>query len=93
MPLAGTIGELTEGYAAEADVRTHAAEVRPPYLYDPPRRSQLASWAAEQVLVWALIAQATIERLHEAVLLQLARSDVLPLDPGVLAPGEDSMTG
>jgi hypothetical protein len=45
------------------------------------------------VLVQALVAQATIEALNEAVLLRLARSDVMPLDAGVLAPGENGVTG
>jgi hypothetical protein len=47
----------------------------------------------EQVLVQALVAQATIERFDEAVLLRLPRGDVVPLDAGVLTPGEDGMTG
>ncbi len=45
------------------------------------------------MLVQALVAQATIERFHKAVLLRLARRDVVPLDPGVLALGEDGVTG
>jgi hypothetical protein len=45
------------------------------------------------VLVQALVAQATIERFYEAILLRLSRRDVMPLNAGVLAPGEDSMTG
>ena len=56
---------------------------------DPSRRSQ--RW--EQVLVQAFVAQATIERFHEVILLRLARRDVMPLDAGVLTPGQDSMTG
>ena len=89
MPLARAGGELGGCHAAEAAVRTHGVVVRPPCLDDPSRRSK--RW--EQVLVQALVAQATIERFHEAVLLRLARRDVMPLDPGVLAPREDSMTG
>jgi hypothetical protein len=33
----------------------------------------------EQVLVQALVAQATIERFHKAILLRLARGDVAPV--------------
>jgi hypothetical protein len=40
------------------------------------------------VLVQALVAQATIERIYKAVLLWLVRRDVLPLDTGVQAAGE-----
>jgi len=45
------------------------------------------------VLVQALIAQATIERFYKAVLLWLAKRDVMPLDADVLASGEHGMTG
>ncbi len=45
------------------------------------------------MLVQALVAQATVKALDEAVLLRLARRDLMPLDPGVLAPGEDGVTG
>ena len=45
------------------------------------------------MLVQAFVAQVTIERFHEAVLLLLARSDVMPFDPGVLAPSQNGMTG
>ena len=69
-------------------MRTHGVVVRPPCLDDPSRRSE----RGEQVLVQALVAQATIERFHEAVLLRLARRSVMPLDAGVLAPGEDGVT-
>jgi len=89
MPLAGAVGNIGGCQPAKAAVRTHGVVVRPPYLDDPSRRSQ--RW--EQVLVQALVAQATIERFYKAVLLRLAQRDVMPLDPGVLAPGEDGMTG
>ena len=45
------------------------------------------------MLVQTFVAEATIERFHEAVLLRLARRDVMPFDAGVLAPGEHGMTG
>ncbi len=70
-------------------MRTHGVVVRPPCLDDPSRRSQ----RGEQVLVQALVAQATIKALDEAVLLRPTRSDVVPLDPSVLASGEDGVTG
>ena len=41
------------------------------------------------MLVQALVAQAIIEALDKAVLLRLAKSDVMPLDACVLAPRED----
>ncbi len=45
------------------------------------------------MFVQTLVAQATIERFHQAILLRLAGCDVMPLDPGVLTLGEDGMTG
>ena len=89
MPVAGAVRELGGCHATEAAVRTHGVVVGPPCLDDPPRRSQ----RGEQVFVQALVAQATIERFHKAVLLRLARSDVMPFDPGVLAPSQNGMTG
>jgi len=89
MPVAGAVRKLGGCHAAKAAVRTHGVVVRPPCLNDPSRRNQ----RGEQVLVQAFVTQATIERFHEAVLLRLARSDVLPFDAGVLAPGQNGMTG
>lgn len=89
MPVAWSVGKLGGCHAAKAAVRTHGVIVGPPCLDDPSRRSQ----RGEQVLVQALVAQATIERFHEAVLLRLARCNVMPLDAGVLASGEHGMTG
>ena len=45
------------------------------------------------MLVQAFVAQATIERFHEAVLLRLAGRDVMPLDARVLISGEHGMAG
>ena len=45
------------------------------------------------MLVQALVVQATSERFHKAVPLWLTRRDVMPLEAGVLALGENSMTG
>lgn len=49
--------------------------------------------SGKQVLVEALVAQATIGRFHEATLLRLGRRNVMPLDAGVLAPGEGGVAG
>ncbi len=97
MPLAGAGRKLGGCQPAKAAVRTHGVVVRLPRLDDPSRRRQ----RGEQVLVQAFVAQATIERFYEAVLLgpfdfaqeSLAGRDVLPLDPGVLSPGEYGVSG
>lgn len=70
-------------------MRTHSVVVRSACLDDPSGRSQ----RREQVLVQALVPQATIEAFDEPLLLRLTRRDVMLLDPGVLAPGEDGVTG
>ena len=89
MPLAGAVRKLGGCQPAKAAVRTHGVVVRPPCLDDPSRRRQ----RLEQVLVQALVAQATIKAFDEAVLLRLSRCDVVPLDAGVLAPDKDGVTG
>ena len=89
MPLAGAVRKLGGCHPAKTAVRTHGVVVPLPCLDDPSRCSQ----RCEQVLVQALVAQATIERCHKAILLRLARGNVVPLDAGVLALGENSMTG
>lgn len=89
MPLAGAVCKLSGCQPAKTAVRTHGVVVRPPCFNDPSRRSQ--RW--EQVLVQALVAQATIKAFDEAVLLRLAGREVMPLDPGVLALGKDGVTG
>lgn len=66
-----------------------AAGAIPPRLDDPSRRSQRREHGSVQTRV----AQATIERLHKAVLLRLTLRGVIPLDPGILAPGGNGMTG
>jgi hypothetical protein len=45
------------------------------------------------VLVEALVAQATIERFHKAILLRLYGCDVMLFDARVLAPGQNGVTG
>ena len=44
------------------------------------------------MLIQAFVAQATNERFDESVPLRLAWRDIIPLDAGVLAPGQDGMT-
>jgi hypothetical protein len=44
---------------------------------------------AEQRLVKKLVAQPSVEALDEAVLHWLARSDVVPVDPGLAGPLQD----
>ncbi len=70
-------------------MRTQGIVVRPPCLDNPSCCSQ--RW--EQVLVQTLVAQATIKAFNEAVLLRLARRDVVPLDLCVLAPRQHGVTG
>ena len=45
----------------------------------------------EHMLVQALVPQLAVEALHEAVLLRLARRDVVPFDATLLLPGEDGV--
>src|ERR1700712_935772 len=89
MPLAGAVGALGGCQPAKAAVRTHGVVIRPPCLDDPSRCSK----RREQVLVQALVAQATIERFHKTILLWLSGCDVMPLDARVLTPGQNSVTG
>ena len=56
--------------------------IRPPYLDEPSRLIR-----REQVLVQALVAEATIEAINEVALLRLARADEMPLDALVVALG------
>jgi hypothetical protein len=51
------------------------------------------SEAVEHLLVEAFIAQLAVERLHEAVLLRLARRDVVPGDTGPVLPFQDRPAG
>ena len=64
-------------------------------LVELPRRDDAfrGGQQREGVLVQAFVAQATIGRSDEAVLRRLAGRDVVPLDAGVLAPGQDPTTG
>ncbi len=61
----------------------------PPCFDDPSS----VSVACEEMLVEALIPEATDEALDESVLLRLARLDVMPFDIPVAPPLEDGMAG
>ena len=56
-----------------------------------PCRDQVAGMAqaGEQMLVEALVPQAAVEALDEAVLHGFARRDVVPFDLSVLLPRQD----
>ncbi len=45
----------------------------------------------EQRLVQQLVAQTTVEAFIEAVLLRLARRDVVPAYPRLVGPGQDGV--
>ena len=75
----GSIGGRQPAYPA---MRPHVVVVIAPCAQ---HRSGMAE-GCEQRLVQAFVAQATIKALDEAVLLRLARRDVIPLDLSVLRP-------
>ena len=62
-------------------------------VVDPPFFNDLAGMpiAGEEPLVEALVAQPTVEALHEAVLHRLARRDVVPFDMPVFLPCQDGI--
>src|SRR3954449_6974526 len=64
-------------------------------VVDPPSLDDLASsvQSAEQVLVEAFVAEATIEALDETILHRLSPSDVVPLDGVILLPLQDRSGG
>lgn len=63
-------------------MRSVGVVVGPPFFDQPAGLRQIG----EQVLVEALVAQPTVERLNEAVLHRLARCDVVPFDATFLLP-------
>ena len=69
--------------------------VRPDIVVVPPAGDAAAgvAEALEDLLVQKLVAQPTVEALHEAVLLRLARRDVVPFDALLLLPAQDRPTG
>ena len=70
-------------------MRSNGVVVDPPSFDDPAGLGE----RGEHMLVQALIPQLAIEALHEAVLLRLARRDVVPLDAIPLRPLEHGVAG
>jgi hypothetical protein len=70
--------------------------MRPDIVVSVAPESQLSAGigqAVEDLLVEAFIAQAAIEALDAAILLRLARVDVMPLDLVVVRPLQDRLAG
>jgi hypothetical protein len=70
-------------------MRPLAVVVAPPCFDDAARLAE----AGEQVLVETLVTQPPDEALDEAVLLRLARRDVVPLQAALLLPAQDGIGG
>lgn len=64
-------------------------------VVDPPGLDQAACFVQrrEQVLVQALIAEPTVEALHEGVLVKLSQCDVVPFHVALLLPVQKRVTG
>ena len=62
-------------------------------VVDPPFFDELARLVevGEQMFVEALVAQAAVEALDEAILHGFAWRDVVPFDTAVLLPGQDGV--
>lgn len=62
-------------------------------VVDPPFFDDLARLfeVGEQVLVEALVAQAAVEALDEAILHRFARRNVVPFDTTLLLPRQDGV--
>jgi len=89
MPPDTLAGDLGGGIPAQFRVRPNVVVIVPPGIEHEVRVRQ----RREQRLVAALVAQAAIEALHEAVLHRLPRCDVVPLDPAFLRPTQDGRRG
>src|SRR5438309_9048303 len=89
MALGGPGCKVVRGETAKARMRPVMVVVDPPSLNDLASSVQ----AAEQVLVEAFVAEATIEALDEAILHRLARSDVVPFNGVILLPLQDRSGG
>src|SRR5947209_12854772 len=89
MALGGPGCKLVRGETAKARMRPVMVVVDPPSLNDLASSVQ----AAEQVLVEAFVAEATIEALDEAILHRLARSNVVPFNGVILLPLQDRSGG
>src|SRR5208337_3779681 len=78
----GACCELRWCKPVEARVRSVGVVVGPPFFDDLTRLFEIG----EQVLVKALVAQASVEALDKAILHRFARCDVVPFDAALLLP-------
>ena len=88
-PLAEAVSKLCECQLIKAAVRTQGVVVRPPFLNDPSCCSQ----RGELVLRQGTRRIGDHLSFRRAILLRFARRDVMLIDPGVLAPGENGVIG
>src|SRR3546814_3033615 len=82
-------GSIGGRQPANTTMRPHMVVVVAP---EPQHRAGMAE-RHEQRLVEALVTQAAVEALDIAVLLRLARRDVVPLDRSLLRPSQDRQAG
>ena len=87
MPRIGACCELSWREPVEARVRSVGVVVDPPFFDDLARLVEVG----EQVFVEALVAQAAVEALDEAILHRFARRDVVPFDAALVLPGQDGV--
>ena len=87
MPLLGACCELGWREPVKARLRSVGVVVGPPFFDDVACLGEVG----EQMLVEALVAQAAVEALDEAVLHRFARCDVVPFDAACLLPGQDGV--
>ena len=83
--LHNALGGIGGRQPADAAMRPHMIVVVSPVAQHRAGMAQLG----EQRLVQALVAQAIVEALDVAILLRLARRDVVPFDPALLRPAQD----
>src|SRR3954453_11729809 len=89
MGLGGPGCKLVRGETAKARMRPVMVVIDPPSLDDLSGGAQ----AAEQVLVEAFGAEATVEALHEAILHRFTWSDGVPFHGVSLLPLQDCSGG
>ena len=77
------------GFSSVGRVRPDVIVVVPPAFDHGTRLGE----AAEDLLVQALVSQLAVEAFDEAVLLGLARSDVVPVHAGAVGPFEHDPAG
>ncbi len=87
MPLLGACCELGWCEPVEARVWSAGVVVDPPFFDYLSRVFEIA----EQVLVKALVAEASIVALDKTILHRFPRRDVVPFDAALLLPGEDGV--